>query len=94
MIRQTLKTTQSHQKSYAAMRRRELEFDIGDFVYLKIMPMKGVKKFGKKGKLNPSYVGPYRILSHFGKVSYDLELPTDLASVHPVFHVSFLKKCI
>lgn len=56
--------------------------------------MKGVKRFGKKGKLSLRYVGPYKILSHFGRVAYELELPTDLASVHPVFHVSLLKKCV
>lgn len=56
--------------------------------------MKRVTRFGKKGKLSPQYVGPYRILSHFGKVAYDLELPINLASVHLVFHVSLIKKCI
>ena len=56
--------------------------------------MKGVKRFGKKGKLSPQYVGPFKILSRFGKVAYELELPSDLASVHPAFHVSLLKKCI
>ena len=56
--------------------------------------MKGVKRFIKKGKLSPRYVGPFRILCRFGKVAYELELPSDLASVHPFFHVSLLKKCI
>ena len=56
--------------------------------------MKGVKRFDKKGKLSPRYVGPFRVLSRFGKVAYELELPSDLASVHLVFHVSLLKKCI
>ena len=63
-------------------------------MYLKISPMKGLKRFGKKGKLRPRYVGPFRILCCFGKVAYELELPSDLASVHPVFHFSSIKKCI
>ena len=56
--------------------------------------MKGLIRFGKKGKLNPRYVGPYKILKWIGKVSYELELPTKLAVVHPVFHISLLKKCV
>lgn len=87
LIKERLKIAQSHQKSYADVKRRDLEFEGGDLVYLKILPIKGVKRFGKKGKLSPRYVGSYRILSHFRKVAYELELPTDLASVHPVFHV-------
>ncbi|WMV09344.1 hypothetical protein MTR67_002729 [Solanum verrucosum] len=56
--------------------------------------MKGVMRFGKKGKLSPRYVGPYKILKRVGKVAYELELPTKLAIVHPIFHISFLKKCV
>ena len=76
------------------MRRKDFEFEINDFVFLKISPIKRVKRVDKKGKISLRYVGPYRILSHFGKVAYELELPSDLASVHPVFHVSLLQKCI
>ena len=76
------------------MHRKDLEFEIGDYVYLKISPIKGVKRFSKKGKLSPRYVGPFKILSHFYKVAYELKLPSNLASVHPVFYVSLLKKCI
>ncbi|PHT75871.1 hypothetical protein T459_19393 [Capsicum annuum] len=76
------------------MRRRELEFNVGDFIYLKSSPMKGMKRFGKKGKLSPRYVGPCKILSRYGKVAYELELPAELASVDLVFYVSLLNKCI
>lgn len=74
------------------MRKREIEFDVGDFEYLNISPIKGVKRFDKKGKPILLYVSPYRILSYFRKVDYELELPADLASVHLLFHVSLLKK--
>ena len=63
-------------------------------MYFKISPMKGVMRFGKKGKLSPCYVGPYEILQQVGKVAYELRLPSELASVHPLFHVSILNKCI
>ncbi|WMV25702.1 hypothetical protein MTR67_019087 [Solanum verrucosum] len=72
----------------------ELEFQVDDWVFLKLSPMKRVMRFGKKGKLSPRYVGPYRILKRIGKVAYELELPADLAAVHPVFHISLLKKCV
>ncbi|WMV54949.1 hypothetical protein MTR67_048334 [Solanum verrucosum] len=94
LIRDRLMTAQSRQKSYADVRRRELEFQVDDWVFLKVSPMKGVMRFGKKGKLSPRYVGPYRILKKVGKVAYELELPADLAAVHPVFHISLLKKCV
>ena len=89
-----MKIAQSRQKSYADVRKRDVEFSGGDLVYLKASPMKGVKRFGKNGKLSPCYVGPYRILSRVRKVAYEIELPTDLSSIHPVFHVSLLKKWI
>ncbi|WMV60292.1 hypothetical protein MTR67_053677 [Solanum verrucosum] len=73
---------------------RALEFEIDDWVYLKVSPMKGVMRFGKKGKLSPRYIGPYRIAKRIGNVAYELELPQELAAVHPVFHISMLKKCI
>ena len=94
LIRERLKTAQSRQKSYADVRRRDLEFEVGDLVYLKISPMRGVKRFGKKGKLSPRYVGPYKILSRVGKLAYAVELPSELSSVHPIFHVSMLRKHI
>ena len=94
VIQQRLKTAQSRHKSYADSRRRGLEFSLGDWVFLKVSPMKGVMRFGKKGKLSPRYIGPYKIIRRCGQVAYELELPQELSSVHPVFHVSMLRKCI
>ncbi|XP_060183101.1 uncharacterized protein LOC132613058 [Lycium barbarum] len=94
LIQEWLRTAQSHQKSYADVRRRELEFQVGDWVFLKISLMRGVMRFGKKGKLNPQYIGPYRIVRRVGQVAYELELPSKLLVVHPVFHISMLRKCI
>ncbi|KAL5547651.1 hypothetical protein UlMin_002882 [Ulmus minor] len=82
------------QKSYADKRRRPLEFQVGDAVFLKVAPMKGVMRFGKKGKLSPRYIGPFKILERIGKVAYRLALPPNLSSVHNVFHVSMLKKYV
>jgi hypothetical protein len=89
-----LKTAQSRQKSYADNRRRELIFEVGDFVYLKVSPMRGMKRFKVKGKLSPRYIGPFKILERKGEVAYQLELPDSLSYVHDVFHVSQLKKCL
>ena len=94
LIRDRLRTAQSRQKSYADHRRRELSFDVDDFVYLKVSPLKGHQRFGVKGKLAPRYVGPYRIVEKIGAVAYRLELPAALEGVHDVFHVSHLKKCL
>ncbi|WMV58319.1 hypothetical protein MTR67_051704 [Solanum verrucosum] len=94
IIRERLRMTKSRQKSYADVRRRDLEFEVHDWVYLKISPMKGVMRFGKKGKLSTHFVGPFKILRRVGKVAYKLDLPNELAMVHPVFHVSILKKCV
>jgi hypothetical protein len=71
-----------------------LEFEIGDHVYLRVSPMKGVKRFGMKGKLAPRYIGPFPILKKCGTVAYKLDLPPSLAGVHDIFHVSQLKKCL
>jgi hypothetical protein len=87
-----LKTTQSRQKSYANNRRRELKFEVGDFVYLKVSVMRGMKRFKVKGKLSPRYIGPFKILERKGEVAYQLELPDNLSDVHDIFHVSQLKK--
>jgi hypothetical protein len=83
-----LKTAQSRHKSYADYRRRELIFEVGDFVYLKVSPMRGMKRFKVKGKLSPRYISSFIILERKGEVAYQLELPDSLSDVHDVFHVS------
>ena len=93
-IRQRILTTQSRQKSYTDNKRRDVSFEEGDKVFLKVSPMKGVMRFGKKGKLSPRYIGPFEILEKIGKVAYRLALPPSLANVHNVFHVSMLRKYI
>nr|GEX44318.1 putative reverse transcriptase domain-containing protein [Tanacetum cinerariifolium] len=80
-------------KSYADLKRKPMEFQVGDTVMLKVSPWKGVVRFGKRGKLNPRYVGPFKVLEKIGKVAYKLELPEELSRVHDTFHVSNLKKC-
>ena len=94
VIRNRLQMAYSRQKPYANHRRRDLEFEEGDKVHLKISPMKGVVKYGKNGKLSPHYLAPYEISQRVGKVAYELKLPSELASVHTMFHISMLKKCI
>jgi hypothetical protein len=93
MVRESLKVAQSRQKSYAD-KRRDLSFEVGDFVYLKVSPMRGTRRFKVKGKLAPRYVGPIKIVDHRGEVTYQLELPPPLSDVHDVFHVSQLRKCL
>ncbi|GKA93085.1 putative reverse transcriptase domain-containing protein [Tanacetum coccineum] len=81
------------QKRYADLKRKPMEFKVRDRVMLKVLPWKGVVRFGKRGKLNPRYVGPFKVLAKVGKVSYRLELPQELSRVHHTFHVSNMKKC-
>ena len=90
MIRQRLLTAQSRQKSYADRRRRPLEFEVGDYVFLKVMPKRGVVRFGKQGKLSPRFIGPFEILKRVGTVAYRLVLPPSMSGVHEEFHVSIL----
>jgi hypothetical protein len=89
-----LKKAQAHQKSYADTHRIPLYFPVGDYVYLKVSPMKGISLFGVKGKLAPRYIGPFPILERYGPVAYRLQLPETLSALHNVFHVSQLKKCL
>ena len=93
-IQKRMKTSQSRQKSYADQRRRPLEFEVGEHVFLKISPMRGIMRFGKKGKLSPRFVGPFEILERVGVVAYRLALPPSMFGVHDVFHISMLRKYI
>ncbi|GJR23408.1 putative reverse transcriptase domain-containing protein [Tanacetum coccineum] len=92
-IKQRIQTARDRQKSYADLKRKPMEFQVGDKVMLKVSPWKGVVRFGKRGKLNPRYVGPFKVLKKVGAVAYKLELPQELSRVHNTFHVSNLKKC-
>ncbi|XP_021999401.1 uncharacterized protein LOC110896245 [Helianthus annuus] len=89
-----LKAVQDRQKSYADKRRRPIEFQVGDRVFLKVSPWKGIIRFRKRGKLGPRYIRPFRILARVGKVAYRLELPSSLEGIHNTFHVSQLRKCL
>jgi hypothetical protein len=87
-IQKNMAAAQARQKSYADKRRKPIEFEVGDHVYLKVSPMRGVKHFGIKRKLEPQYVGPYRIIKKNGRVAYKLALPCELVAIFPIFHVS------
>ncbi|GJV11690.1 putative reverse transcriptase domain-containing protein [Tanacetum coccineum] len=90
---QRMQAARDRQKSYADLKRKPMEFQVGDKVMLKVSPWKGVVHFGKRGKLNPRYVGPFKVLEKVGEVAYKLELLEELSRVHNTFHVSNLKKC-
>ncbi|GKA43281.1 putative reverse transcriptase domain-containing protein [Tanacetum coccineum] len=92
-IKQRMQAARDRQKSYADLKRKPMEFQVGDKVMLKVSPWKGVVRFGKRGKLNPRYVGPFKVVEKVGEVAYKLELPEELSRVHNTFHVSNLKKC-
>jgi hypothetical protein len=94
LIRKNLEAAQARQKSYHDKRRKPLQFEVGDFVYLKVSPTKGVQRFGIKGKLAPRYIGPYKIIEACGPVAYKLKLPPKMSAIHDVFHVSQLKRCV
>ena len=89
-----MKTAQDRQKSYADKRRTDLEFVVGDRVFLKVSPLRNVVRFGSAGKLAPRFVGPFPIIEKIGKMAYRVELPERLAGIHNVFHVSHLRKCL
>nr|GEY10294.1 putative reverse transcriptase domain-containing protein [Tanacetum cinerariifolium] len=92
-IKKHIQAARDRQKSYADRRRKPLEFEVGDKVMLKVSPWKGVIRFGKRGKLDPCYIGPFKILAKVGTLAYRLELPEQLSRVHITLHVSNLKKC-
>ena len=107
IIQERMRMAFSRQKSYADPRRRDVQFGVGDHVFLKISPMKGVMsfgkkgkltpryiRFGKKGKLTPRYIRSFEILDRVGNVSYRLALPPNFGHVHPVFHISMLRKYV
>jgi hypothetical protein len=94
IIQENLRVAQTRQKSYADNRRRPLEFEEGDHVYLKVSPLRGMRRFKVKGKLSPCFIGPFRIFKRVGVMAYQLELHDNLSDVHNVFHVSQLKKCL
>ncbi|GJZ52917.1 putative reverse transcriptase domain-containing protein [Tanacetum coccineum] len=93
LIKQRIQAAQDRQKSYADLKRKPMEFEVGDRVMLKVSPWKGVVRFGKRGKLNPRYVGPFKVLAKVEKVAYRLELSQESSRVYHTFHVSNLKKC-
>ena len=92
LIRQRLLTTQSRQKSYVDVRRRPLEFEVDDHVFLKVMPKREVIRFGKRRKLSPRFIRPFEILERVDTVAYRLDLPPSMSGVHEVFHVSILRR--
>ncbi|GJX26254.1 hypothetical protein Tco_0232550, partial [Tanacetum coccineum] len=93
-IRQRLQAARDRQRSYANVRRKPLEFQVGDRVMLKVSPRKGIIHFRKRGKLKPRYIGPFKILERIGPVAYKLELPEELSNVYSTFHISNIKKCL
>nr|GFB71794.1 putative reverse transcriptase domain, ribonuclease H-like domain, aspartic peptidase domain protein [Tanacetum cinerariifolium] len=92
-IKQRMQAARDRQKSYADLKRKPMEFQVGDKVMLKVSPWKGVVRFGKRGKLNPMYIGRFKVLERVRDVAYKLDLPEELSRVHNTFHVSNLKKC-
>jgi hypothetical protein len=93
IIRERLKTAQSRQKSYYDRHHQDVSYEIGEKAYLRVTPLKGVHRFGIKGKLAPRYVGPFFIIAKRGELAYQLELPSTFPKIHDIFHVSQLKRC-
>ena len=92
VIRRNIKAAQDRQKSYADPHKREMNYKVGQKVFLKVSPWKGVARFGKRGKLSARYIGPNEVLEWVGPVAYRLALPPELAQIHDVFHVSMLRR--
>jgi hypothetical protein len=94
VIKERMSAAWSRQKSYVNNQMRPLEFKVGDRVFLKVSPMRGVMQFGKKGKLSPKFVGPFKITKRVGRLPYRIALPPNLVRTHDVFHMSMLRKYI
>ncbi|KAJ8748030.1 hypothetical protein K2173_011851 [Erythroxylum novogranatense] len=92
LIRSRIKAAQDRQKSYVDQHRRDIEYNVGDRVFLRVSPWRGVLRFGKKGKLSPRYIGPYEITERIGHLAYRLALPSEMSQLHDVFHVSMLRR--
>ena len=93
IICDNLRAPQSRQKSYYDSKHHDMSYELDDFVYLKVSPMKGMQRFGIKGNLAPRLIGPFRVVGKRGDLAYQLELPSTFANVHDVFHVSQLRRC-
>jgi hypothetical protein len=93
-IQANILVVQSHQKSYTDKRHNPLEFKVGNLVYLRVSPMKGIRRFDIKGKLSPRYIGSYPIIDKYEPTSYQVELPARLSGVHNVFYVSQHNRCL
>jgi len=94
LIQERMRASQSRQKSYVDQRRRPLEFEPGDHVFLRITPTTGVGRAIRSKKLSPKFIGPYQILRRIGPMAYEIALPLPLANLHSVFHVSQLRKYV
>ena len=92
MIRERLKVATDRQKSYADMRRKDIRYEIGEKVFLKVLPWKKVMRFGKKGKLKPRFIGSYEVIEKVGPMAYKLALPPEFEKIHNVFHVLMLRR--
>jgi hypothetical protein len=88
VIQENLRVAQSRQKSYFDKRRKPLQFEVGDHIYLRVSPIKGVQRFGLRGKLAPRYAGPYEVTEICEPMAYRVQLPPPLAAIHDIFHVS------
>ena len=91
VIMSKLKTAQDRQKSYVNQHQKEMDYQVGDKVFLRVSPWKGIMRFGNKGKLSPRYIGPYEIIEKISPLAYKLSLPLELARIHNVFHVIMLR---
>ena len=87
-----MRAAQDRQRSYADLKRRDIEYEPGERVFLRVSPWRGILRFGKKGKLAPRYIGPYEVIERIGPVAYRLALPPELSQIHSVFHVSQLRR--